>query len=1133
MKRLLSAALALALLAIIMPYNAGAADHNAAYTQSCADCHNASLPVTNSTTFNSSCLACHDTNSTNSSVIHRLASTDQANTSHKWSGNAVNPAAGAQAPTTGALAQATTYTDGQLACINCHNPHANNNNVTAFLRINNDSDQICLDCHRSRNVKSHRVDGSQYPASHPVNVKYSDAVAATANGYNNPPLNANPDNPGSDLDAQLTSSNGVVLCSTCHDAHNAYSQSANPPVADSNGKLGDGNLLRTDTRGAKADAGTPDKLNICTNCHAGKSNHNSMGQDIQCLDCHAAHVDYDPNDPTGAKGLNIDLIRRNVTKGGAPSQIFYRYTGSKREYKNADGTGVCQGCHALPDSIADHASMDPAVCNKCHKHNDAKGSFTAAMPDHKADLGSGDIVMFTSDSTHDVTPLSINEECGLCHYGSLVQQHQSKCELCHSGANPPRNSFGGAPWNKTCQQGSCHPTFHGAMTANHNNMYWNSSASCDLCHDTSGGYPGPGDNCARCHTPAMTAAAVGDNLPPVTTSNAQATYVGTASIHLTAIDQGSSGVSNTLYSVNGGRWNIGTDLGLTAPTSGSRAYTLQFYSTDHAMNIETMHSVAITVQAALPALPAAPTGISATAGDAQATISWTAGTGSTSSLIKYGTISGNLTTVIDPATSPRTITGLTNGTTIYYQVGAKNTAGTTWNTTQYSVTPVQALPAAPTGISATAGDTQATISWTAGIGSASSLIRYGTTSGNLTTTIDPATTPQTITGLVNGTAIYYQVGAKNTAGTTWNTTQYSVTPALPLPAAPTGISAVAGDAQATISWTVGTGSTSSLIRYGTSSGNLTTVIDPATAPQTITGLTNGTTIYYQVGAKNTAGTTWNSTQYSITPAPALPAAPTGIAAAAGNAQVTISWTAGTGATSSLIKYGTVSGTYPTTIDPATSPRTITGLTNGTAIYYQVGAKNTTGTVWSGEYSVTPVASSSGAQTWATPGSYTFTVPTGATSLSINALGGGGGGGLGSGPGTDRSFVGATGGNAVVSYQSAVKATATGGLGGKSTTSDWGAAGGAGGTASGTLTAQVITNGTAGSPGSDDTSGDGLGYGGSGGAPNGLPGTDGYDVYDGGGGGGGGGGRVQGLLAVTPGNVVTIVVGTGSSVTINW
>src|ERR1019366_5541525 len=106
--------------------------------------------------------------------------------------------------------------------------------------------------------------------------------------------------------------------------------------------------------------------------------------------------------------------------------------------------------------------------------------------------------------------------------------------------------------------------------------------------------------------------------------------------------------------------------------------------------------------------------------------------------------------------------------------------------------------------------------------------------------------------------------------------------------------------------------------------------------------------YYQVGAINGAGTTW-STENSVRIGP--PAAPTGISGVPGTGQATISWTAGTGGTSSSIKYGTSSGVYGTTIATASSPQTITGLTNGTTIYYQVGAINVAGTTWSTENSL--------------------------------------------------------------------------------------------------------------------------------------------------------------------------------------
>jgi hypothetical protein len=329
----------------------------------------------------------------------------------------------------------------------------------------------------------------------------------------------------------------------------------------------------------------------------------------------------------------------------------------------------------------------------------------------------------------------------------------------------------------------------------------------------------------------------------------------------------------------------------------------------------------------------------------------------------------------------------------------------------------------------------------------------------------------------------------------------------------------------TITWTAGTAAASSLIRYGTISGVYPNTIDPATSPQTISGLANGTAIYYQVGSRNTAGSTW-SAQYSVTPV-APPQAPTAISATVWAGQATITWTAGSGSTSSLIRYGTATGVYTATIDPATSPQTISGLTNGTTIYYQVGAKNAAGVAWSAEYSFTVIALST--QTWTTPGTYTYLVPNGVTSLTITATGAGGGGGGGGDWDCYSGIAGFNGGVTSILYQSATRVTAGGGQGGNPGGDDSpGVAGGDGGAGTGTLSAQTITSGTKGG----DSSGSGGDVSpGPGGAPNG--GDGGWGSSDGswtsgGGGGGGGGGQVSGVLSVTPGTVVTIVVGAGGS-----
>lgn len=91
-----------------------------------------------------------------------------------------------------------------------------------------------------------------------------------------------------------------------------------------------------------------------------------------------------------------------------------------------------------------------------------------------------------------------------------------------------------------------------------------------------------------------------------------------------------------------------------------------------------------------PDIPAIPTGVSATAGDGQVTISWSAVSGATSYNIYWSTTTGVTKangTKITGATSPYTHTGRTNGTAYYYVVTAVNVSGESAESTQKTATP--------------------------------------------------------------------------------------------------------------------------------------------------------------------------------------------------------------------------------------------------------------------------------------------------------------------------------------------------------------------------------------------------------------------------------------------------------------
>jgi hypothetical protein len=86
------------------------------------------------------------------------------------------------------------------------------------------------------------------------------------------------------------------------------------------------------------------------------------------------------------------------------------------------------------------------------------------------------------------------------------------------------------------------------------------------------------------------------------------------------------------------------------------------------------------------------------------------------------------------------------------------------------------------------------------------------------------------------------------------------------PAAPTNLTATAGNQQISLTWTVSSGATSyNVMRGGENGGPYTTVSSPTTISYTDTGLTNGTTYYYVVAAVNSSGQSGNSNQASAAP----------------------------------------------------------------------------------------------------------------------------------------------------------------------------------------------------------------------------------------------------------------------------
>ncbi len=194
-----------------------------------------------------------------------------------------------------------------------------------------------------------------------------------------------------------------------------------------------------------------------------------------------------------------------------------------------------------------------------------------------------------------------------------------------------------------------------------------------------------------------------------------------------------------------------------------------------------------------------------------------------------------------------------------------------------------------------------------------------------------------------GSSVYPSVGASAQLSSSFGVSSIIAGP----PSAPTGLTATAGDGSVALSWTASSGASSYTVLESTSSGGTySSVASGITGTTyTVTGLTNGTTYYFEVEAVNGSGTSSPSGSASATPSAATtpPATPSGLTATGGSGQVSLSWNTVTGATYYGVLRGSgPSGPFALIAKPAGTTYTDTGLQSTTTYYYEVEAVNSAG-----------------------------------------------------------------------------------------------------------------------------------------------------------------------------------------------
>ena len=368
------------------------------------------------------------------------------------------------------------------------------------------------------------------------------------------------------LTADKTHGTYAALCFTCHGGTKP-SGFATAPVDIKQFVTDDGDFAghTIETSGGTLPVGSPLP---CFECHAPMGS--ARGNDSLLSDERGAGLET--NDAAGVRAFCFTChITSDTTAGWDSATATYTPVSDADKIVGLPRTG---GDLHLSD-VPGHSQDDAQSCYDCHGDSYASGGHNVHNPDvtgaQVAALPQVEEMMASDD-----TSLSVDATPSIEPSGSLTP----------SGAVDATGSADAS--------GSADAT--GSADA--------SGTTATDSTDATGG-AGAGDDVTG-GTAATGGDTTADTVPPVTVSDALATYAGTATITLSASDgSGGSGVVATYYRLDAGDVTTGTVVN----SSALGLHTLQFWSADAAGNVEAPTTVTFTitdplVSAAQPALNA-------------------------------------------------------------------------------------------------------------------------------------------------------------------------------------------------------------------------------------------------------------------------------------------------------------------------------------------------------------------------------------------------------------------------------------------------------------------------------------------------------------------------------------------------
>jgi len=353
--------------------------------------------------------------------------------------------------------------------------------------------------------------------------------------------------------------------------------------------------------------------------------------------------------------------------------------------------------------------------------------------------------------------------------------------------------------------------------------------------------------------------------------------------------------------------------------------------------------------------PAAPAVSTQSYQNQQITLSWSPPDNNGATITGYKVFNSSYQQVTVTTSTSFTISGLTNGTSYTHYVKSTNVSGDSAYSAPAVATPAT-TPQPPTSVSASSfQNQQTTISWTAPTQTGGDAI----TSYNLYqngTQVQTGITGTSVTrgSLTNGNTYTFAVQAVNHAGASAQSSTVTVTPAA-APDAPTLVTALSyQNAQSEVSWTAGSSNGDAITTYTVTGFNadesVFSTTSTASTSATITGLTNGSSYYFQVTATNRAGSSSASASSNTATPARTPSTPTLVSATSHQNQAsTITWSFSDASNNNgfaLSSYSFVVTAYDASSNQSIGTQSVTGATtvtfntnlvNGNSYYFKVHA----------------------------------------------------------------------------------------------------------------------------------------------------------------------------------------------------